>query len=122
MRFEAQTGYRYVIETLNLQGGADTYIGLFWDENNDNHADLIVADDNSAGNLASRITWVSPRTGTHYVKVRDTVATKGGTNVGYLFRRSFGVFMANDRDQPEAEAVQFRLTTLPRRNWAASRS
>ncbi len=102
VKFETQIGYRYVIETANLQGGADTFIGLFWDENNDNHADLIVSDDNGAGGLASRIDWTATRTGTHYVKIRDTSPSRGGTAVAYNIRVTVS---APQGDQYEADAV-----------------
>lgn len=83
VKFETQTGYEYVIETANLQGGADTYIGLFWDHLHDGHADLITTDDDSGEGLASRIVWTASRNDTHYVKVRDYNPGSGGTDVAY---------------------------------------
>lgn len=86
VRFDAVAGYQYIIETLNLQGGVDTLIGLFWDNNHDNHADLIKVDDNSNGAAASRIEWTAPRTDSHYVKIRDVYTITGSAGATYQLR------------------------------------
>ncbi|MEM7532142.1 MAG: S-layer homology domain-containing protein [Chloroflexota bacterium] len=83
MRFDAVAGYTYVIETFNLQGGANTVLGLFWDNHNDNHPDLIAAD---TGNGASRISWTADQTATRWIKARDHNGNLSGTNVKYSVR------------------------------------
>lgn len=80
MEFEAIAGYEYTIETFDLQGGADTVLGLFWDDQNDHHPDLIVKDENPG---PSHIVWTADQTATRWIKVRDTNASLGGTMVTY---------------------------------------
>ncbi len=81
VKFEATSGQRYVIETSNLRGDADTFIGLFWD--NDGHPWLIESNDDGDSGLASRIEWTASSSGTFYVKIRDYNESHAGPNVAY---------------------------------------
>jgi hypothetical protein len=86
VKFEAQAGYHYVIETLNLQGGADTVIGLFWSDGIDGPELVDDLRDDSAG--PSRIEWTADQSGTRWVKIRDRDPNKFGLTVAYTIRIS----------------------------------
>jgi hypothetical protein len=86
MKFDAIAGYEYTIKTFDLQGGADTVLGLFRDDHNDNHPDLILKDDNPGDSL---IVWTADQTATRWIKVRDTNPSLGGTMVAYSINITF---------------------------------
>ena len=84
VKFSATSGRRYIIETLNLTGGADTFIGLFW--NNGGHPWLIESNDDGNPDYASRIEWSATDSGTFYVKIRNYDENYGSENTTYDVR------------------------------------
>jgi hypothetical protein len=67
LRFQAERGKSYVIETSDLRGGIDTVIQLY-DQTGE---ELAANDDASDEDLSSRITWTAVADGVLYVVVRD---------------------------------------------------
>jgi hypothetical protein len=63
-RFSGVAGNQYRIETLNLGGGNDTILTLY----NSALTQLAVDDDSGSEFRASRIDYVTPSSGTYYVK------------------------------------------------------
>ncbi len=64
--FAAVRGARHTLSTGNLAGGMDTVLTLF----DTNGVGILAEDDDSGGNLASRITWVAPTSATYFLRVR----------------------------------------------------
>lgn len=86
--FELVAGQVYVIETTDLSTGCDTVIQLrvSTDTRQAFDTDPVVAeDDDSGGNLSSRIEWTCTQTGAYYVQVR--AYNEGGAGTFSLWVR-----------------------------------
>ena len=79
IKFSAENGYKYTIETFDLEGECDTVIALYRDCN----SSRISQDDDGGVGRASKIVWSCTSSGTYYVKMRDYSSSKGGPNVKY---------------------------------------
>ena len=82
IRFEAQSGITYTLQTSNLGTSADTYMYLY----DSDGTTLLISNDDYNGTLASYIEWVAPATGTYYVLIKHWNPNVGGCNTGYNFR------------------------------------
>lgn len=87
MKFEAEAGVIYVIQTTNLHpvsdpSGyfADTVMTLFED---DGVTQLAENDDYDGSTNASQIRWQAPADGTYYIKIRNYNPGFFGCDVGY---------------------------------------
>lgn len=73
--FDATAGESVVLETSSLGSGADTVMDLF----GTNGTTLLVSDDDSGGDLASRIVFTPPSTGRFFLRVRHFSSAGTGT-------------------------------------------
>ncbi|MBX2999641.1 MAG: discoidin domain-containing protein [Caldilineaceae bacterium] len=65
VKFTAASGVQYTIETLNLGSQNDTYLFLYSTDGR-----TLLASNDDADGVASRIRWTAPTNGTYYIKVR----------------------------------------------------
>jgi hypothetical protein len=86
VRFTAQAGGIYVLETWNLGSAADTRLSLY---DTDGSSELVENDDWGYG-VASRIIWEAPQDGTYYATVRHHDAEVSGPDTGYDLSLSTG--------------------------------
>jgi len=82
VKFNAQTGCEYTIETLNLGSESDTVITLY----DQNCSTLIDEDDDGGSGLASRIVWTAPSSGIYFVRIRHYSSSRSGPNTNYDIR------------------------------------
>lgn len=84
VKFQAQAGQSYIIETLNLRFMADTILELY----DTDGTTLLVRDDNSSGSdtWGSFIQWTAPADGIYYVRVRNWVNETFGTQYDLVIR------------------------------------
>ena len=76
VKFDAQAGNTYLIETLNLAQDADTEICLY----RPNETHIACNDDLSDNNHASRLLWEATENGTYLIRLKDhNVEVEGGT-------------------------------------------
>ena len=75
-KFDASDSANYVIETSNLGPNMDSFLVLF---DTDGVTELDSNDDIEQGNLASRIEWTAPSSGTYFVMVRHFSEEGTGT-------------------------------------------
>ncbi len=68
VKFTAEAGKQYVIETFDLEAGSDTYMYLI---GMDGESVIITDDDGSEAPRASRITWVCGISGIYYARVQQ---------------------------------------------------
>ncbi|MEF3274860.1 MAG: M4 family metallopeptidase [Chloroflexus sp.] len=81
VRFSAQAGTLYVIDTFNLGSTSDTVLELY------NGSGVLVAiNDDYGGTRASRIQWIAPSMGTFFVKVRHYSSAAYGATTVYDLR------------------------------------
>ncbi len=78
--FSALAGNIYVVETFNLGSTSDTVLELY-----NNLGTRLANNDDSAGSLASRISWVAPSNGTYYARVFH-YRQDAGVNTRYSLR------------------------------------
>lgn len=76
--FLADEGVEYTIETGNLEGDCDTVIYLY----DEDGTELEFDDDSGEESLASRLVWIAPDSGIHYVAVED-FHNQAGPEVSY---------------------------------------
>ena len=79
VRFNAETGRTYRLQTSNLGLSADTYLYLY----DTDRTTLLASNDDYGGNLASQIDWTAPATGTYYVLVQHWNPNAGGCGTAY---------------------------------------
>jgi len=87
IKFTAQSGLTYTIQTSNLGPAADTYLYLY----DTDGSTLLAANDDYGGSLASRIEWTAPLTGTYYVLVKHWNPNVGGCGTGYALSFNKGM-------------------------------
>ncbi|WP_129628510.1 M4 family metallopeptidase [Candidatus Oscillochloris fontis] len=78
--FSASAGNTYVIETFNLGSTSDTVLELY-----NNAGTRLAYNDDSSGSFASRISWVTPSSGTYYARVFH-YRNEAGVNTTYSLR------------------------------------
>jgi len=78
-KFDARAGVAYTLQTSNLNASADTYLYLY----DTDGANLLAANDDYGGTLASRITWQAPADGTYYVMAKHWNPNVGGCGTSY---------------------------------------
>ncbi len=71
MKFQADKGKTYIIETSDLGPDCDTYLILFGTDG----TSQLAADDNGGSGVASKIIWECPGTGTYYIRCIQEYAT-----------------------------------------------
>ena len=91
VKFSARDGYRYTIETSNLESNADTVIALY----EPNCSTLIAEDDNSGPGLGSKIVWNAYSDQEAYVKVYPKSSANTGNNSGYYLSVTAVQFATN---------------------------
>lgn len=79
IKFTAQGGVTYTIQTSDLGPAADTYLYLY----DTDGTTLLAANDDYGGSLASQIEWSPPITDTYYVLVKHWNPNVGGCGTGY---------------------------------------
>lgn len=79
VKFTAQSGISYTLQTSNLGANADTYLYLF----NTDGTILLSSNDDNNGTLASRIDWQAPTSGTYYAMVKHWNPNMGGCGTSY---------------------------------------
>ena len=79
VKFTAQSGTTYTIQTSNLGANADTYLYLYSTDG----STLLASNDDYGGTLASRIDWQAPASGTYYVMVKHWNPNVGGCETSY---------------------------------------
>jgi hypothetical protein len=82
VKFQAQAGQTYILQTMVLSTSADTTLTLY---DRDKGTQLAFNDD-ADSSLASRITWQAPATGTYYARVRHWNPAAGGCGTAYNLR------------------------------------
>jgi hypothetical protein len=84
MKFTASAGMQYVIETLGLETGSDTYMYFI---DSDGETVITTDDDGSPAPRASMITWVCVVSGAYYVRIQQYNCLRiFGSNTGYKIR------------------------------------
>jgi hypothetical protein len=96
VRFAAEFGTIYVLQTSNLGSKADTYLHLY---NTDGSLELAQNDDYGYG-LASRVVWQAPADGVYYAKVNHHSPTVSGATTSYDLAISEGVCLP-DSSEPD---------------------
>lgn len=81
-KFDAQYGMTYIVETLDLANGVDTQLELY----STDAVTLLVSDDNSGGNRASKISWQAPSAGTYFIRVAQATGSSFGCTSDYQMR------------------------------------
>ncbi len=79
VKFTAQSGIAYTIQTSNLSAIADTYLYLYSTDG----TTLIASNDDYGGSLASRIDWKSPASGTYFIMLKHWNPNVGGCGTSY---------------------------------------
>ncbi len=79
VKFDANGGITYTIQTSNLGLSADTYLYLY----DTDATTLLAANDDYGGTLASQIEWTAPMTDTYYVMVKHWNPNVGGCGTSY---------------------------------------
>lgn len=81
MKFSAQAGKIYVLETSNLALASDTLLTLY----DTNGVTQLAQNDDYGYTSASRVVWQAPKNGTYYARVRHVNAIASGPNTEYDF-------------------------------------
>ena len=79
IKFSAQAGVAYMIQTSNLGPSADTYLYLYGTDG----TTMLASNDDYSGGLASRIDWKAPTSGTYYAMVKHWNPNAGGCGTSY---------------------------------------
>jgi hypothetical protein len=79
IKFNAQEGIQYTIQTYNLGSSTDTYLYLYGPDG----TTLLASNDDSGGTLASRIEWTAAEAGTYYILVQHWNPNIGGCGNAY---------------------------------------
>ncbi len=79
VKFTAQGGVTYTIQTSNLGPAADTYLYLY----DTDGSTLLAANDDYDGSLASHIEWRAPVTGAYYLLVKHWNPDVAGCGTAY---------------------------------------
>ena len=79
VKFRANAGETYIIETMDLDNRADTVLVLVAPD----CTTWLALDDDSGVGLASRIEWTAPASGTYYVLVQPFSSWNTGEESGY---------------------------------------
>lgn len=79
VRFDAQEGENYILQTSNLAASADTYMYLY----DTDATTLLASNDDSNGTLVSKIEWIATKTGTFYVLIQHWNPAAGGCQNSY---------------------------------------
>lgn len=79
VKFQAQAGQSYMLNTSNLGASADTYLYLYGTD----ATTLLASNDDYNGTTASHIDWVAPTTGTYYVLVKQWNPAAQGCGQAY---------------------------------------
>ena len=102
VRFSAQPGVIYTLETYGLERSCDTYMYLYGEDGQT----LLAQDDDGGEGLASRIVWSSDTGGTYLVRVRHYQASTFGPQTGYLFSVTEGGGGTADRYEDDDAAAR----------------
>lgn len=78
-RFWASTGREYRISTDNLANGVDTIIELYETDG----ISVLATNDNFGASLASDLTWITPTTGTYFIRVSKGFISNYGCDASY---------------------------------------
>ena len=81
IKFDAQEGITYTLQTSNLGPQSDTYIYLY----DQDGTTLLASNDDYGGSLASRIDWTAPASGIYYVQIRHWNPNASGCGTRYNF-------------------------------------
>lgn len=79
IKFDAEAGKIYRLNTTNLDTAADTFLYLY----DTDGTTLVASNDDFDGTLASQIDWQSQITGTYYVVVKHWNPNVAGCGTGY---------------------------------------
>lgn len=79
LRFTAEAGQAYILETSNLSPASDTYLYLY----DTDGSTLLAANDDYGGGLASQVEWETPAAGTYFVLVSHWNPNAGGCGTSY---------------------------------------
>ena len=79
VKFNAEAGRTYLLQTSNLGLSADTYLYLY----DTDRTTLMASNDDYGGSLASQIDWTAPANGTYYVAVQHWNPNAGGCGTSY---------------------------------------
>ncbi|MCX6020437.1 MAG: hypothetical protein NTZ05_01675 [Chloroflexi bacterium] len=79
VKFVAQQGTTYSIQTANLGANADTVITLYGTDG----GTMLDSNDDGGGVLASRLLWQAPVGGTYYVQLKQWSPNVAGCGAGY---------------------------------------
>jgi hypothetical protein len=96
LKFTAQAGKAYTIQTSNLSSNADTYLYFYGTDG----TTLLASNDDYGGTLASRIDWTAPTAGTFYVMVKHWNPNVGGCGTSYSVTVSQSVTNNNSQYLP----------------------
>lgn len=79
VRFTADEGQTYTLQTSNLGPASDTYLYLY----DTDGSTLLAANDDYGGSLSSQIEWEAPTGGTYFAKVSHWNPNAGGCGTSY---------------------------------------
>lgn len=79
VRFDADGGMRYAVQTSNLASGVDTIVQVY----DLDGVTVLASDDNSGGGKASRLTWQAQMSGTYFIRVSRAAGGVYGCSATY---------------------------------------
>jgi Pyruvate/2-oxoacid:ferredoxin oxidoreductase gamma subunit len=102
VRFTAEPGFVYTLETHDLESNCDTTMYLYGEDGQT----LLAYDDDGGEGMASRIVWASGTGGLYLVRLRHYHAGIYGPGTGYLFLVTEGDSEAADRYEDDDVAAR----------------
>ena len=105
VKFSAERGTSYTIETLNLAAAADSYICLYTA-----NGDQIACDDDSGPGTGARILWEPPTSGTYFVEIRDVSNTVAGSETQYDLRIFPGSCQTDSHEEDSSQETARNAT------------
>jgi hypothetical protein len=81
LKFEAQAGVTYTLQTFDLDHTSDTFIYLY----DMDGTTLLASNDDHGGELSSKLNWVAPADGWYYVLIQHWNPNVGGCGTKYNF-------------------------------------
>lgn len=109
IKFDAQGGGDYVVQTSNLGANCDTWIDLY----DTDGTTRLAYDDDGGGGLSSRLAWTAPSAGTYYVVVYHYRIAKYGEGTAYdLAVTGVPPSVAPDEFEPDDTALNASMLTL----------
>lgn len=111
IKFEAESGVAYTLQTSSLGTSADTYMYLY----DTNGTTLLTSNDDYNGTLASYIEWTASTSGTYYILIKHWNPNVGGCNTNYTLKfaelgsETFLPIIVNNATSPNPTSTDYAL-------------